>query len=106
MTPDTKLIVINNPNSPTGTLYDRELLTQISEIARDAGAYILCDEVYYNLRADSQPNAPSIADVYERGIATSSLSKALSLAGIRIGWMTGSSDVIEACKQKSKSIST
>lgn len=99
MKPATKLIVINNPHNPTGSLYDRELLTQISGIARKAGAYILCDEVYFNLRADNRPPSPSIAEVYERGIATSSLSKALSLAGIRAGWISGPDDVIAACRQ-------
>ncbi|MFC4098720.1 aminotransferase class I/II-fold pyridoxal phosphate-dependent enzyme [Paenibacillus xanthanilyticus] len=99
ITPETKLLVINNPNNPTGTLYDREMLMQISAIAREAGAFILCDEVYFNLRPEDRETAPSIAEVYERGIATSSLSKTLSLAGIRIGWMTAPSDVIAACKQ-------
>lgn len=49
VTPDTKMICINNPNNPTGALMSRELLEQIIEIARSADAYILCDEVYRHL---------------------------------------------------------
>ena len=43
--PDTRLIAINNPNNPTGALMDRTMLEEIADIARSAGAWILCDEV-------------------------------------------------------------
>ena len=46
VTPETKMICINNPNNPTGALMSKELLESIVEIARGVGAYILCDEVY------------------------------------------------------------
>ena len=45
VSPDTKLIAINNPNNPTGALMDREMLEAIADIARAAGAWVLCDEV-------------------------------------------------------------
>lgn len=86
VTPETKLICINNPNNPTGALMSRELLTQIVEIARGAGAYILCDEVYRHL---TQEDAwcESIVDLYEKGISIGSMSKVFSLAGLRLGWI-------------------
>ena len=86
VTPETKMICINNPNNPTGALMGRELLTQIIEIARGVDAYILCDEVYRHLtQADGW--CESIADLYEKGISVSSMSKVFSLAGIRMGWI-------------------
>lgn len=82
--PNTKLICINNASNPTGTVLGREHLEAIAQIARSVGAYVLSDEVYLPLEdADS---FCSIVDVYERGIATNSLSKTYSVPGIRMGW--------------------
>ena len=97
VTPETKLICINNPNNPTGALMSEELLGEIIEIARSAGAWILCDEVYRHLTQEDEW-CPSIADMYEKGISISSMSKVFSLAGIRLGWIaTRDNDVIKAC---------
>ena len=86
VTPDTKMICINNPNNPTGALMSRELLEQIIEIARSADAYILCDEVYRHL-TQTDEWCESIVDLYEKGISVSSMSKVFSLAGLRMGWI-------------------
>ena len=86
VTPGTKMVCINNPNNPTGALMSRELLEQIIEIARGADAYVLCDEVYRHLtQADGW--CESVADLYEKGISVSSMSKVFSLAGICMGWI-------------------
>ena len=87
ITPDTKLIALNNPNNPTGSLMDREFLLKIVDLARSCGAYILCDEVYRGLDGTGNGFTASIADLYEKGISTGSMSKAYSLAGLRLGWM-------------------
>ena len=86
VTPDTKLICINNPNNPTGALMSGELLRQIVEIARSVDAYVLCDEVYRHLTQDDAWSE-SIVDIYEKGISLGSMSKAFSLAGLRLGWV-------------------
>ena len=97
VTPETKLICINNPNNPTGALMSKELLQQIVEIAKTAGAYILCDEVYRHLTQEDIWSE-SIVDLYEKGISVSSMSKVFSLAGIRLGWIaTHDQDVIKTC---------
>lgn len=86
VTPGTKMVCINNPNNPTGALMSRKLLEQIIEIARGVDAYVLCDEVYRHLtQADGW--CESVADLYEKGISVSSMSKVFSLAGIRMGWI-------------------
>lgn len=94
---NTKLICINNPNNPSGSLMERDTLEQIVEIARSCGAYLLCDEVYRNLLQDDDLAVPSVADLYEKGISTSSMSKVLSLAGLRLGWIAAPKEVIEEC---------
>ena len=94
-TPGTKLIALTNPNNPTGALIDRPMLEEIATIARDAGAYVLCDEVYRGTAQEGDGMSTSIVDVYEKGISTASTSKAFSLAGLRVGWVVAPSEVME-----------
>ena len=79
----TKLIALTNPNNPTGAYMDADELAPVVEIARQNGAYILCDEIYRGLADEYMP---SIVDLYEKGIATGSMSKVYSMAGTRVGW--------------------
>ncbi|MCU9840225.1 aminotransferase [Ruegeria sp. WL0004] len=88
--PDTRLIAINNPNNPTGALMDRELLEQVVAIARSVDAWLLCDEVYRGTDQEGDGYTAAIADLYEKGISTAGMSKAYSLAGLRVGWVAGS----------------
>jgi len=92
----TKLIAINNPNNPTGALIDRDMLESIAAIARDVGAWVLCDEVYRGMDQTGSGTTISMADVYEKGISTASVSKAYALAGLRLGWIAAPHEVIEA----------
>ncbi|MFD1928541.1 aminotransferase [Sporosarcina siberiensis] len=94
---NTKLIIINNPNNPTGSVMDASYLTKIVEIARKNDTYLLCDEVYRGLWQEPDSDIPAIADLYEKGISTSSMSKSLSLAGLRLGWIAGPEEVIGKC---------
>jgi len=94
-TPGTRLIAINNPNNPTGSLMDRAMLEEIAGIARDAGAWLLCDEVYRGTDQEGSGSTASIADLYEKGISTAGMSKAFSLAGLRVGWLAGPEEVVE-----------
>ena len=87
---DTTLIAMTNPNNPTGSLMSRAVLEEIGDIARDAGAWVLCDEVYRGIDQAGDGTTASIADVYEKGISTASTSKAFSLAGLRLGLDSGS----------------
>ncbi|KAI1853054.1 hypothetical protein JX265_012810 [Neoarthrinium moseri] len=87
---NTKMIVINNPNNPTGATIPTETLKQIIEVAREKGIIVFADEVYrplyHSLDADKiPPSALSLG--YEKVVVTSSMSKAWALAGIRVGWI-------------------
>lgn len=95
--PKTKLIIINNPNNPSGSVMDAAYLSKIVEIARKHDAYLLCDEVYRGLWQNPETDIPAMADLYEKGISTGSMSKALSLAGLRLGWIAGPKELIERC---------
>ena len=92
----TKLIVLNNPNNPTGSLMDEAMLLEIVDIARTCDSYLLCDEVYRGTDQQGDGFTTSIADIYENGISTGSMSKAFSLAGLRLGWIAASKELLEA----------
>ncbi|HBF74376.1 MAG TPA: aminotransferase [Lactobacillus sp.] len=82
----TKLIVLNNPDNPSGSLMPQEHLQRIIEVAKSVDAYVLCDEVYRHL-TQTDTYSPSVIDLYDKGISTSSMSKVFSLAGLRLGWV-------------------
>ena len=97
---NTKLICMTNPNNPTGSVMPDEYLNEIINIARENEAYILCDEVYRGQEHNGIVSK-SIADIYEKGISTGSMSKLFSLAGLRLGWIVAPDDVIpEIIKQR------
>jgi len=103
--PTTKMIIINNPHNPTGAIIAKQTLDALVEIAEEHGLIIHSDEVYRPLFHSISPGAPefppSILSLpYAKTIATGSLSKAYSLAGIRVGWIASrSTKIIEACAQ-------
>jgi aspartate/methionine/tyrosine aminotransferase len=90
-----KVISLVNPGNPTGALLDEARLAGITEIARDAGAWILADEVYRGLDQEGPGTSPSFVDRYERTVGVGSMSKAFSLAGLRLGWIVAPREVRE-----------
>jgi len=91
--PRTKLIVICNPNNPTGARIRAAELDEIAAIATRHGSWVLSDEIYRGAEIDGQ-ETPSMWGRYERTIVTSGLSKAYGLPGLRIGWIVGPPPVI------------
>ena len=92
---NTKLISLTNPNNPTGSLIDGQLLEEIVTLAKTCGAYILCDEVYRGTNQVGAAYTSSIADLYDKGISTGSMSKTYSLAGLRLGWIATSTEILK-----------
>ena len=94
MSARTKLIVICNPNNPTGAVLDRKMMEEIVALARQRDAFILSDEIYRGSEF-SGVECPSFLDIYERAIVCSGLSKSMALPGLRIGWIAGPREVID-----------
>ncbi|PSP80239.1 aminotransferase [Halobacteriales archaeon QS_1_68_20] len=94
--PETQVIVLNNPNNPTGRYHSRETVEALYDLADDEDAYLLCDEVYRLLAEDPLPPVASMGD---HGISTTSLTKAYGLAGTRFGWIAGPEEVVESAWQ-------
>ena len=84
--PNTKLIVLNSPNNPTGYTLTKEEIEAIVEIARKHDLYVFCDEVYKGVELDGMKR-PWFVDCYEKGISLGVMSKSYGLAGLRIGWL-------------------
>jgi len=91
----TRMIVICNPNNPTGARLTASELDGIARIADKHGAWILSDEVYRGAEIDGQETA-SMWGRSDRAIITSGLSKAYGLPGLRIGWIVAPPPLVAA----------
>lgn len=85
--PNTKLLIINFPHNPTGTVISQEKQLSLIELARKHNLWIFSDEVYRLLELNEEDRLEPIASLYERGLSLSVMSKAYGLAGLRIGWI-------------------
>ena len=94
ITPSTKMISLCNPNNPTGATLSIENMEEIVSMAKEADAWIYCDEVYRGAELEGD-EVPSFYGMYEKVIVDGGLSKAYGLPGLRMGWMTGPEDIIE-----------
>jgi aspartate/methionine/tyrosine aminotransferase len=86
ITPATKLVVVTDPNNPTGHVLSREARELIVERTRAARAWLLVDEVYRGAELGGV-TTPTWWGSYERTLIVNGLSKAYGLPGLRIGWI-------------------
>jgi aspartate/methionine/tyrosine aminotransferase len=85
--PNTRLLYLNQPHNPTGTLMDRATFERVVELARSRALVIFSDEVYRELEHDPRDRLPAACDLDERAISLGSISKSYGLPGLRIGWL-------------------
>ncbi len=85
--PNTRLMTINFPHNPTGTILPLDRYMALVELCRKHGIYILHDEIFHGLGPTGTRHLPFIADVYERGLSLNVMSKSYGLPGLRIGWI-------------------
>lgn len=94
--PNTQLIVLNNPNNPTGKYHSRDTVETLYDLAADNDASLLCDEVY---RLLAENPLPPVASMGPHGISTTSLTKAYGLAGLRFGWLCGPPEIVDMARR-------
>ena len=87
LTPRTRLVVVNVPHNPTGALPDAATYRAVVDLAGDAGATLLSDEVYRFLELDPADRLPAGADAAPHVASLGVMSKSFALAGLRIGWL-------------------
>ena len=85
--PSTRVIVVNFPHNPTGAQPDPKTFLEIARIAREAGCWLLSDEVYRGLELDPEDRLPAAVDLHDKAVSVGVLSKTYALAGLRIGWI-------------------
>ncbi len=99
MTPRTKMIIINSPGNPTGSVYTREELRAISEVAAEEDIFILSDEIYEKLTYDGAEHV-SIAsltpEAYDLTITVNGFSKAYAMTGWRLGYLGAPESIAKA----------
>lgn len=93
----TRVILVNDPHNPTGTVFSDELRAEVVRLAHEHDAWIVTDEVYEHLVFDGR-HAPIAAmpGAWERTVSISSGGKTFSTTGWKIGWATGPADLIDA----------
>ena len=94
VTRKTRVIVVTNPNNPTGAVLTDAEMNAIIEAASRVGAWIVSDEIYRGAETDG-PLSPTFAGRYERVVVTGGLSKAFGLPGLRTGWIVAPRKLVE-----------
>jgi alanine-synthesizing transaminase len=88
ITDRTKAIVIINPNNPTGAVYDKDILEQLAQVARDHKLVVCADEIYDRILYDGTEHTPFATLAHDLlCLSFNGLSKSYRLAGFRSGWM-------------------
>ena len=93
--PNTRAILINTPNNPTGAVYTRASLEGIADICRRHDLWLLSDEVYWSLGGGEHVSPRSLPGMAERTLIINSMSKSHGMTGWRLGWLTGPERMIE-----------
>jgi N-succinyldiaminopimelate aminotransferase len=89
VTPRTRLLLLNSPHNPTGTVFTREELEVIADVCREHDLIAVTDEVYEYLTFDDAPHVPlaGLPGMRERTVAISSAGKTFSVTGWKVGWI-------------------
>jgi aspartate/methionine/tyrosine aminotransferase len=95
VTKKTKVVMVCNPNNPTGSILTEEEMDAVVSAARRAGAWLVADEIYRGAEVDTDEVAPTFWGRYDKVVVTSGLSKAFGMPGLRIGWVVGSERFVE-----------
>lgn len=100
ITPRTKLLILNNPNNPTGKVWSKEELLEVASLTQKHDLYLMSDEVYEFLLFDGAKHIPTatLEGMFERTITISSAGKTFGLTGWKIGWICANEKVTNACR--------
>ena len=92
--PNTRAILLNTPNNPTGAAYTRQSLEGIADVCRRHDLWLLSDEVYWTLGGGEHVSPRSLPGMAERTLVINSMSKSHGMTGWRLGWLTGPAEFI------------
>jgi aspartate/methionine/tyrosine aminotransferase len=92
--PQTKVVMVCNPNNPTGHVLTSDEMDAVVAAADRVGAWIVADEIYRGAEVDTDETSPTFWGRSGRVIVTSGLSKAFAMPGLRVGWALAPADVV------------
>lgn len=100
VTDRTRLLLINTPHNPTGTVLTREELAAIAELAVERDLLVVTDEVYEHLVFDAAEHVPlaTFPGMRERTVTISSSGKTFSFTGWKVGWVTAAAELVTAVR--------
>ncbi len=99
MTPRTKLVIVNSPGNPTGSVYTKEELAAIVEVCVDEEILILSDEIYEKLTYDGAQHVSTASiskEAYDLTITINGFSKAYAMTGWRLGYLAAPESIAKA----------
>ncbi|NOX37726.1 MAG: pyridoxal phosphate-dependent aminotransferase [Calditrichaeota bacterium] len=101
LTPQTVAIYVNTPNNPSGKVLDAQQLQQIGEFARQHRLWIISDEAYDGLTYDGRPHISigQLPGLFDQTLTVFTFSKIFMFAGLRLGYLVASSEMIHACNR-------
>jgi aspartate/methionine/tyrosine aminotransferase len=91
----TKVVMVCNPNNPTGHVLEAAEMDAVVAAADRVGAWIVADEIYRGAELDTDETSPSFWGRYDKVVITGGLSKAFAMPGLRVGWIVSSPQMIQ-----------
>ena len=95
-----KLVSIVNPHNPTGTIMRADDMRRLVALVEQYDTYLLVDEIYRGAELEGHAETPSFWGMSERVMVTSSTSKSVAHAGLRIGWMVAPPAIVRQCMRR------
>ena len=97
---NTKAIIVNSPNNPSGVIYPEELIARIVNLCETKGIYMICDDIYHKLVFDGKVAVPAykyISKDFENTkiLAINGVAKLYGMTGFRIGWVIAPKKLVE-----------
>lgn len=99
ITENTKALILNFPNNPTGISISQDMLDEIVRIARENDVFLVWDAAFQELTYAAKPLRDPIQD-YEKTISVGTFSKAYGAPGLRFGWLVSQPSVVSACMRQ------
>jgi N-succinyldiaminopimelate aminotransferase len=100
ITPRARLLILNSPHNPTGSVFTRDELRAIADVVAEHDLWVISDEAYEHLVYSGSEHVPfaTLPGMAERTVTVGSAGKSLSLTGWKVGWATGPADLIAAVR--------
>lgn len=95
LAPDTRAILVNSPNNPTGAVYSPATIEALAALCRERDLWLISDELYEAMVFEGEHLSPrDLPGMAERTLVVGSLSKSHAMTGARVGWIVGPAEAI------------